>query len=60
MNFERVQGPTAGERLEEKLSELNRCEINIRIGEAAKEKKPALLVEINNLCRQLMEEEGVK
>lgn len=60
MYYEHVEPTTTGERLEGKLAELNRCEINIRIGEAAKEKKPGLLVEINNLCMQLMEEEGVK
>lgn len=60
MYYEDVEPTTTGEMLEGKLEELNRCEINIRIGEAAKEKMPGLLVEINNLCMQLMEEEGVK
>lgn len=60
MYYEHVEPTTTGERLEGKLAELNRCDVDIRIGEAAKEKKPGLLVEINNLCMQLMEEEGVK
>lgn len=60
MNFERFQGPTAGERLEEKLSELNRCDVEIRIGERARARKPELLIEIQGLCRQLMDEEDVK
>lgn len=60
MYYEDVEPTTTGERLEEKLAELNSCDIDIRIGEAAKEKKPKLLAEIHNLYRQLMEEEGVK
>lgn len=60
MYYENVEPSTTAEVLEGKLAELNRCDIDIRIGEAAKEKKPVLLVEINNLCRQLMNEEGVK
>lgn len=60
MYYEHVEAATTGERLEGKLAELNRCDIDIRIGEAAKEKKPRLLTEIQELCRQLMNEEGVK
>lgn len=60
MYYEDVEPTTTGERLEGKLAELNRCDVDIRIGAAAKEKKPVLLVEIHNLCRQLMKEEGVK
>ncbi len=60
MYYENVEPTTTGEMLEGKLAELNRCDIDIRIGEEAKEKKPALLIEINNLCMKLMEEEGVK
>ena len=60
MYYEYVEPPTTGDRLEEKLAELNRYDQEIRIGEAAKEKKPALLIEIQGLCRQLMEEEDVK
>lgn len=60
MYYEDVEPTTTGEMLEGKLEELNRCEINIRIGEAAKVKKPELLIEINNLCMKLMEEEDVK
>lgn len=60
MYYEDVEPTTTGERLEGKLAELNRCDIDIRIGEAAKEKKPRLLAEIQELCRQLMNEEGEK
>ena len=60
MYYEHVEPTTTGERLEGKLAELNRCDEQIRIGDAAKEKKPRLLAEIHNLCRQLMNEEGVK
>lgn len=60
MYYEHVEAATTGEMLEGKLAELNRCDVDIRIGEAAKEKKPRLLAEIHNLCLQLMDEEGVK
>lgn len=60
MYYENVEPSTTGEVLEGKLAELNRCDIDIRIGEAAKEKKPQLLAEIQELCRQLMNEEDVK
>lgn len=56
MYYEQVEAATTGERLEGKLAVLNRYDQEIRIGEAAKKKKQALLVEINNLCRQLMNE----
>lgn len=60
MYFENAQGPTTAERLQEKLSELNRYDEQIRIGERAKEKKPELLIEIQGLCRELMEEENIQ
>lgn len=60
MYYEYVEPPTTGDRLEEKLAELNRCNQEIRIGDAAKKKKPELLIEIQGLCRQLMDEEDVK
>ncbi|MEJ8785358.1 hypothetical protein [Peptoniphilus sp. HCN-40583] len=60
MYFENTNGPTTGERLQEKLSELNRYDEQIRIGEWAKEKKPELLIEIQGLCRELMEEEEIQ
>ena len=60
MNMERVQGPTTAERLQEKVSILRRYDEQIIIGERAKERKPELLIEIQGLCRELMEEENVQ
>ena len=60
MYYEYVEPPTTGDRLEEKLAELNRYDQEIRIGDAAKKKKSELLIEIQGLCRQLMDEEDVK
>lgn len=55
-----LYGPTTAERLQERLSELNRYDEQIRAGELAKEKKPELLIEIQGLCRELMEKENVQ
>ena len=60
MYFENAQGPTTAERLQEKFSELNRYDEQIRAGEWAKEKKPELLIEIQGLCRELMEQENIQ
>lgn len=60
MYFENINGQTTAERLEEKFAELNRYDEQIRIGEWAKEKKPEVLIEIQGLCRELMEQEGIQ
>ena len=57
MYFKNTNGPTTAQRLEEKFAELNRYDEQIRIGEWAKERKPELLLEIQGLCRELMEQE---
>lgn len=59
MYFENTYEPTTAQRLEEKFAELNRYDEQIRIGERAKERKPELLIEIQGLCRELMEQEEI-
>lgn len=48
--------PTTAERLEDKFSELNRCDEKIRIAETAKERKNELFGEIQELYDKLIEE----
>lgn len=60
MYFENTNEPTTAQRLEEKFAELNRYDEQIRIGEKAKERKPELLIEIQGLCRELMEQEEIQ
>lgn len=60
MYFESTNEPTTAQRLEEKFAELNRYDEQIRIGERAKERKPELLIEIQGLCRELMEQEEIQ
>lgn len=48
--------PTTSERLEDKFSELNRCDEKIRTAEMAKVRKAELLGEIKDLYDNLMEE----
>lgn len=60
MDFENTYEPTTGERLEQKIAEMNRCNELIVKAEKAKEKKTELLIEIQGLCRELMEQENIQ
>lgn len=50
---------TTAEILKSKLDDLQKYNDQIALGEDAKERKPRLLIEINGLCRELMDEEGL-
>lgn len=50
---------TTAEILISKLEDLQKYNDQIALGEDAKARKPQLLIEINGLCRELMDEEGL-
>ena len=50
---------TTAEALQARLEDLKRYNEQIELGETAKARKPQLLIEINGLCRELMDEEGL-
>ena len=50
---------TTAEILKSKLDDLQKYNDQIALGEDAKARKPQLLIEINGLCRELMDEEGL-
>lgn len=53
------ENSTAAETLMSKLEDLQKYNNQIELGEDAKARKPQLLIEINGLCRELMDEEGL-
>ena len=53
------ENSTAAEILMSKLEDLQKYNNQIELGEDAKARKPQLLIEINGLCHELMDEEGL-